>query len=91
MIDDTALKTGLCKAEQKYFSVVSPYAKFQKDLSWGLWTESKSSRMSQYKVSGCYNLGYIHVKCFKWEINNPFQSYRNSLEADSSLGNKILA
>lgn len=70
---------------------MSQYAKFHKDLNWSVWTESEGSKMSQYKVSGWYNLMYIYVKCFKWEVNNPFQSYRNSLEADLSLGSKILA
>lgn len=92
-IDDAALKMGLCKMEQKYFSLewVNMQSSTRIWIPQPVDCESKGSKMSQYKVSGWCSLMYIHLRCFKWEINNLFQWYRNSLEADLSLGNKILA
>lgn len=52
-VDDTGLKTGLCKTKQKCFlSKRSQYVKFNKDLNWSLWSERYFSEMSQFKGSG---------------------------------------
>lgn len=52
-VDDTGLKTGCCKTEQKCFlGGRSQYVKFHKDLNWSLWSERNFSKTSHYKVSG---------------------------------------
>lgn len=74
--DDTGLKTGRCKTEQKRFlGGRSQYVKFHKDLNWSLWSEGNFSKMWQCKVSGWCNLIYINVKCFKWETTHPNFKY----------------